>query len=115
LYTEQIKELSLTSKLDWHNEDIEHLIQGIFKSTFNEIEPGRTISKAEEKSMLEFFNNSVVEISQKEGINPTLFFSKKAQKDFLRLTLIEGLDEASKVITKWRANLIREEILQILR
>jgi len=44
-----------------------------------------------------------------------LFFSKKAQKDFLRLVFIKGLDIACNEITSWRSKLIKEEILALLR
>ena len=40
-------------------------------------------------------NEIVIFIAQREKINSTLFFSKKAQKDFLRLALSSGLQEAS--------------------
>mgnify|MGYP001192331780 CR=1 FL=1 len=39
----------------------------------------------------------------------------KAQKHFLRLVLIKGLNAACNEITEWRAELIREEMLNLLR
>ena len=60
-------------------------------------------------------NKIVDDIAEQKEINPTLFFSKKAQKEFLRLVLIKGLDFACKEITSWRKGLIKEEILNLLR
>ena len=78
-------------------------------------ELSRIISKAEENELLNKFNNIVVEIAARENINPTLFFSKKFQKDFLRLVYLEGLDVACKQITPWRKELIREGLLDLLK
>ena len=115
LYYAQIKELSQSSKLDWLSEDIEMVIKNTFKSQYDEIEFSQTISKSEENLILDKFNKKVQEISLNEKINSTLFFSKKAQKDFLRHVLIEGLDAACDNITNWRSNLIKPEILEILK
>ena len=115
LYYAQIKELSQSSKLDWLSEDIEMVIKNTFKSQYDEIEFSQTISKSEENLILDKFNKKVQEISLNEKINSTLFFSKKAQKDFLRHVLIEGLDAACNNITNWRSNLIKPEILEILK
>ena len=115
LYKIQREELSKTSKLNWHNQDIERLL----KHTFNAHEPflelERTITKEEEKEMLNKFDKIVEEISEREKINPTLFFSKKVQKDFLRTVHIKGLDSACREITSWRSHLIKEEILNLLK
>ncbi len=115
LYKLQEKELSETSKLLWHNQDIEKLSRVTFNplNAFSELE--RTISKAQELEILDKFNRIVETISKNKQINPTLFFSKKAQKDFLRLVYIEGLDLACKKITPWRSELIKNEILDLLR
>ena len=75
----------------------------------------RKISKAEENHLLYRLNEAVERIAESENINSTLFFSKKAQKDFLRLVFLEGLDSACKKITNWREGLIKEELLNLLR
>ena len=114
LYKVQKEELTNTSKLDWHDEEIKRLIEATFKpSVNNDLE--RTISKAEEADLLHRFNKSVEIISKREKINPTLFFSKKAQKYFLRLVFKEGIEIACKEITAWRSQLIKEDILNLLR
>jgi len=115
LYKEQKEELIKTSKLNWHDQDIERLI----KNTFSELSPftdlERTMTKAQEADILNKLNNIVEEIAGHEKINTTLFFSKKAQKDFLRLVLAKGLDSACDEITSWRGKLIKEPILNLLR
>ena len=115
LYEEQKEELLKSSKLNWHNQDIERLI----KNTFSEFSPftnlERTLTRAQEAEILNKLNNIVEEIAGQEKINTTLFFSKKSQKDFLRLVLAEGLDFACEEITFWRRKLIKEPMLNLLR
>ena len=115
LYIEQVEELSTSCKLDWHNQEIQKLIKNTFNPTFVFEELSRIISKAEENELLYKFNKIVVEIAARENINPTLFFSKKFQKDFLRLVYLQGLDVAFKQITPWRKELIREGLLDLLK
>ena len=115
LYREQKKELISSSKLDWHNQDIERLIKITFNKLSNFAELERLISKAQEVELLAKMNKIVENISKKEEINSTLFFSKKSQKDFLRLVFIQGLDSACNEITLWRRELIKEEMLTLLR
>ena len=115
LYKEQKEDLMQSSKLDWHNQDIERLIRNTFSkfSPFTGLE--RTMTKAQEAEILNKLNNIVEEIAEQEKINRTLFFSKKAQKDFLRLVLAEGIDSACDEITFWRRKLIKEPMLELLR
>ena len=115
LYKEQKEELLRSSKLDWHNQDIERLIKITFNKISNFTELERTISKAQEIELLSKMNKIVEDIAEQKAINTTLFFSKKAQKDFLRLAHIKGLDSACKDITSWRKDLIKEDILNLLR
>ena len=115
LYEEQKEELLKSSKLNWHNQDIERLIRNTFSefSPFTNLE--RTLTRAQEAEILNKLNNIVEEIAGQEKINTTLFFSKKSQKDFLRLVLAEGLDFACEEITFWRRKLIKEPMLNLLR
>lgn len=115
LYEDQKLELIKSNKLGWLNEDIEKLIHFTFNRSKEFEEPKRMVSKAEEHSLLHEMNKFVVEIARKEGINPTLFFSKKAQKDFLRSILVSGIDEACKQITSWRKDLIRDDLFNLLK
>ena len=114
LYEIQIEELISTNKLEWHNQEIKRLIEVTFNPlVHNDLE--RTITKAEEVDLLLRFNEVVEIVSKREKINPTLFFSKKAQKDFLRLVFKEGIEIACEEITLWRSQLIKQEILNLLR
>ena len=114
LYSIQQKKLVNSAKLAWHDEEIKRLIEDTFNpKVHNELE--RTITKAEETDLLLRFNKAVEIISKREKINPTLFFSKKAQKDFLRLVVKEGVEIACEKITLWRSQLIKQEILNLLR
>ena len=115
LYKEQNEELSKSSKLSWLNQDIERLLKAVFNPIYPFADTERTISKAQEGEILFKFNKIVETVSKREGINPTLFFSKKAQKEFLRFTLLHGLDSACKEITRWRSELIKDEILELLK
>ena len=115
LYKEQNEELLSSSKLDWFNQDIEQLIRSTFNKISNFIELERTITKAQEIEFLSKMNKIIEDIARQKEINPTLFFSKKAQKDFLRLVFIKGLDSACTEITSWRRDLIKKDILNLLR
>jgi ribonuclease D len=112
LYLSQLKSFEGTKKLDWHNQDTERMINFNHQLSFD---LKRTLPKTQEDSILRKFNKIIEEKAKLEGINQTLFFSKKAQKDFLRSILINGLDEACMEITPWRVSLIREEILELLK
>lgn len=115
IYKEQIEELEQSKKLDWHNEDIEKLKKQIFQPELFFEEPQRMISRTQENFLLDSLNKSVVEIARNENINQTLFFSKKAQKDFLRCVLFYGIELACKELTHWRSNLIKEKMLHLLK
>lgn len=115
LYKLQNEELSKSNKLKWLNQDIDRLLRMTSNPLKIISEPERSISRTQEKELLEKFNKIVNIISEQEAINPTLFFSKKAQKDFLRLVLSKGLDFACEEITLWRSNLIRDSFLDLLR
>ena len=114
LYKVQIEELINTTKLEWHDQEIERLIEVTFNPLVHD-DLERMITKAEEADLLQRFNKAVEKISKREKINPTLFFSKKAQKDFLRLVFKEGIELACKGITTWRSHLIKEDILNLLK
>ena len=115
LFLDQREELETSKKLNWHNEDISQLIKVTFERHDNSRELVRSLPKAREEEMLYMFNNAVQKIAAREHINPTLFFSKKSQKDFLRLTLIRGIDLSLSEITDWRGKLIKDDILNILK
>ncbi len=115
LFLDQREELEISKKLSWHDEDISQLIKVTFERHYNSRELVRSLPKAREEEILNMFNNAVQKIAAKEDINPTLFFSKKSQKDFLRLTLTHGIDFSLSEITDWRGKLIKDDILNILK
>ncbi len=115
IYLDQKKELENNNKIDWHNQEIARLLKITFNSSSIYSDLERTITKAQESDLLSKFNIIVEKISKREKINPTLFFSKKAQKDFLRLVFKQGLDLACEEITLWRVQLIKEDILDLLK
>ena len=115
LYKFQKAQLSKSSKLDWHDQDVRRLLDFTFGKDSNFSEIDRIISKSDEDLILSKFNQAVQEISERESINSTLFFSKKAQKDFLRLVLFKGLDSACEEITLWRSQLIKERMSNIIK
>ena len=115
LYKTQKEELNSTNKLDWHNQEINRLLKIIFNPDLDLPVLERIITRAEEADLLLRFNKTIQSIAKREKINPTLFFSKKAQRDFIRLVFIEGLDLACEKITPWRRELIKQEILDLLR
>ena len=41
--------------------------------------------------------------------------TEKAQKDLLRIALLEGADPAFREITPWREKLLKKEIIEILK
>ena len=115
LYEQQYIELKDSNKLDWHNQDIDNLIKNTFNTHLPFSEIKRTLPKAQENLLLAELNKIVERIARREEINTTLFFSKKIQKDFLRLALAEGINTACKEITSWRRELIEEELLNLLK
>ena len=56
----------------------------------------------------------MLNIAERDKVNPTLFFSKKSQKDFIRLALNRGPEEALKDLTSWRRRLIRDPLNKLL-
>tara|TARA_Y100001935_G_scaffold216608_1_gene188415 strand:- start:2180 stop:3007 length:828 start_codon:yes stop_codon:yes gene_type:complete len=115
LYKTQKEKLSYETKLEWHDQEITKLLETTFNPPLINNDLERTISKAEETVLLARFNKAVEKISNREKINPTLFFSKKSQKDFLRLALKDGIEPACEEITTWRSQLIKEDILNLLK
>ena len=115
IYFEQEKELDLSNKLPWLKEDVEKLIDFTLHSRAGYEEAPRTLPKAQENELLQRFNTLIEQIATREGINVTLFFSKKAQKEFLRKVLIQGVERAFDNLTEWRKGLLSEEVMSLLK
>ena len=114
LYEELQKELAESNKIDWLYEDLQHLVSSTFEPLSSSIEGRSMISKSEERNLLNKFNEIIINISMRERINSTLFFSKKNQKDFIRVALGKGLEEAFQTITLWRKELIQDSLKNLL-
>ena len=114
LFIEQEEELIQSNKLDWHNEDLKLLISSTFNKLTDSEETGCNLSKSEERNLLNTFNEIIINTAETLRINPTLFFSKKTQKEFIRLALNRGSEEALQGLTSWRRELIREPLDRIL-
>lgn len=115
LYIEQNNELVKSGKLDWLQEDIKKIISNTFTELDLSIDLLRTLTRVEENELLRSFNTMIEDIAREEKINKTLFFSKKAQKEFLRLTIRHDIDFACDLITKWRSNLVKGSVSELLK
>ena len=115
LYIDQRRELVLSKKLQWHNEEIDKLIETTFSIQSDELSLRRTMSKSDENQLLERLNAVINEIADRENINSTFFFSKKSQKDFLRVLMADGFDKALGKITNWRKKLIQDDLVKLLK
>lgn len=115
LYLDQKKSLEKNDKLGWLQEELSLLTSKIFEPFNEETKTKISLTKADEKQLLDKLNKIVIKISVANNINPTLFFSKKSQKEFMRLTLNEGLEESINTITEWRSNLIKRPLEVLLR
>ena len=114
LFEELQKELVESNKIDWLYEDLQSLVSSTFEPLSTSIETRSKISKNEEINLLNKFNEIVINVSTREKINSTLLFSKKNQKDFIRVALGKGLEEAFQTITLWRKELIQDSVKSLL-
>lgn len=115
IYIHQKAQLIKTGKLEWLKEDIHRLIDITFSSQIASGESPRIISKAKENDLLNDLNKIVNKIAKEQAINSTLFFSKKSQKEFLRIVFDKGFQSASRKITKWRFNLLEDDLIELLK
>jgi|TARA_B110000438_G_scaffold177881_1_gene169995 ribonuclease D len=115
LFIDQRKSLIDGEKLKWLEEEVKFLSKRIFNPLESIEEIPNDLTKAEEKALLNKFNDIVLYTAQAQNINPTLFFSKKSQKEFLRFALDSGLESALKNTTNWRSELIQEPLGNLLK
>ena len=115
LFIDQRKSLIDGEKLKWLEEEVKFLSKRIFNPLESIEEIPNDLTKAEEKALLNKFNDIVLYTAQAQNINPTLFFSKKSQKEFLRFALDSGLESALKNTTNWRSELIPEPLGNLLK
>ena len=115
VYLDQKRMLLESSKLGWLKEDTSYISDKIYHE--NNSIPEETISKQldkkEELNLLNKVNDLVIEISKQHDINPTLFFSKKSQKDFTELSFKYGINFSLEKLTSWRRNLLSAPLSSI--
>tara|TARA_B100000700_G_C15025258_1_gene847813 strand:- start:730 stop:1563 length:834 start_codon:yes stop_codon:yes gene_type:complete len=114
LFNEQEKELIKSNKIDWLNEEINSLISLTFEPIKRDDVIASKLNKSEESNLLRKFNEIVIHLAEREEVNPTLLFSKKNQKEFLRRVLNQGFKDASKFITNWRKELIKAPLEKLI-
>ncbi len=115
LYEDQKEQFHTNDKLEWHDQDIKKILKHTFNKDNLISELNRVLPRQQEAELLDRFNIIIKRIAEEEGINQTLFFSKKAQKYFLRLIHAEGLDTAYEEITAWRRDLIQKDLGNLLK
>ena len=106
LFLQQKKSLDQSKKITWFREELEFLSSKIFSCQSYEEEINSSLTRVQEQNLLNEFNTIVNKIAKREEINPTMFFSKKNQKNFLRLTLNDSFEVACNGITTWRKKLL---------
>ena len=113
LYQDQNHMLSKSDKCDWLDEEILDILSKIFGIKDVEL-TGSSLSNKEEINLLHKFNEVIICVADREKINPTLLFSKKNQRDFIRSISQYGLESSLKSITRWRSHLLQNELSAIL-
>jgi len=116
LYKEQNKELEETKKIGWLFEEINHISDLIFLNENNvSLENNIRLSKSEEEKGLSKFNQLVVTTSKKWEINPTILFSKKNQRDFLKMMCKGSIDSSLATLPTWKSKLLEKNIRDIFK
>jgi len=98
--------------MEWLTQDIDRLVLNTFEPIDDLEDLDISLTKSEENNLLNKFNEIVLNIAEREKINPTLFFSRKNQKNFLRL--IFNKEDAYRAITGWRTHLIKDQLDKLL-
>ena len=117
LYLHQSKDLDESNKFVWFKNELDFNSKKIFLNEEKEvlIRSNQNLSRLEEKNILDNFNKIVLATSEKLEINPTVIFSKRNQRDFLRKTLNDGFKAALQIIPNWRRTLFYEELHQLFK
>ena len=115
IYKDQSESLTQQNKINWLNEEVQFLTAKILNPQLEFEGISNNLTKKEEMNLLNKFNELVISISQKNNVNPTLFFSKKIQKEFLRIVLSKGIDVGLNATTEWRSELIERPLKELLQ
>ena len=116
LYQAQLQDLEQLGRFSWLQEELSYSKYKLeSKENREAIKCSHKLNKEQEKRFLTDFNLLVQNLSESLKINKTLIFSKKAQRDFLKLILIEGAESALCNLTLWRKELFLEELLNLIK
>ena len=116
LYQAQLQDLEQLGRFSWLLEELSYSKYKLeCKENRETIKCSHKLNKEQEKRFLTDFNLLVQNLSDSLKINKTLIFSKKAQRDFLKLILIEGAESALCNLTLWRKELLLEELLNLIK
>lgn len=110
IYQEQNEKLCKENKMQWLFEDIKLMIANTFNPIDNLFNTPSSLSKSEEKQVLDQFNTIIQQIAESHEINKTLFFSKRLQKDFIRILFSLGIEAALNGLSNWRHKLLYKEV-----
>ncbi len=107
------KGLKEENKLHWFEEEIKRITS---ESLINEERKNirQHLTKQDQKNFLNEFNYLIEELSEKNNINKTLFFSKKLQKLFLLNILTTDLQAALGGLTSWRKSLLMRPLDKLI-
>ena len=116
IFEEQVKELEGSSKMEWLSEELEFQINKVFlkKRTEEYFGVKNSLSKEEEATISIELAKRVVRTSLRYKVNPTMLFSKKSQKDFIRNTMKKGFFKALNDMPRWRKRLLEEDLHNLL-
>ncbi len=114
IYKEQFSELSKYQKYQWFDEEIKNIIEFTLNPPTELNEFHRTVSRVQESEILSRLNTLIENTAHREKINSTMFFSKKAQKIFLRQMLVNGIEQSCEELTNWRRDLLEKDLYKLM-
>ena len=114
IYKEQFSELSKYEKYQWFDEEIKNIIEFTLNPPTELNEFHRTVSRVQESEILSRLNTLIENTAHREKINSTMFFSKKAQKIFLRQMLVNGIEQSCEELTNWRRDLLEKDLYKLM-
>ena len=116
LHQIQLQELEQLGRLSWLQEELSYSKYKLdCKENRKTIKSTHKLTKEQEKRFLTDFNLLVQGLSESLKINKTLVFSKKSQKELLKLISIEGTESTLSNLTLWRKELLLEKLLDLIK
>ena len=86
LFIEQKQALTVSNKLEWHNEELDFLSSRIFSPIAYDEDINTGLTKAEEKNLLNKFNDIVLHVAELERNQPNYVFFKKEPERFSKIS-----------------------------